>query len=1085
MKKYILKSLVVGISCFLCPNIFSQTITLVSDNATLNQIVCVNTPIIEIKYDLSNDITSVTVEGLPSGVTHDFNATYHTLTINGTPTDIGNTSFNITTSGGAYSLYANGIINVEELNLPTTFDGFSCSNENITFEYPSNPAYTYTWSHNGSGNLINYNSGSNPEYAPSKNDEGTTVKFTVSLTNSCGTDSKDFNYSILKTPSFTGNLTTNPNATVQLIGSESTGYTWTSSILDTATISNTGLVTGVGIGKTTITYELTHLVNNGTTSTTCQFSQILSVVQLITPTITGNLTICSGSSSQLVGSENPKAENPWVSSNTSIATVSSTGLVLGLSQGSVVITYTNSTGGSASANVSINTTPTVSINTPTICSGSSATLVATPSITGGTYLWGGNETTQNIIVTPSTNTNYSVTYSYNSCTSSTANTVVTVNPIPTVSAGADITVCSGSTITLTGSGADTYSWSNSITNGVSFTPVLGSTSYELTGTSNFCSATDVVVVTVNEKPNLMINNPAPVCEPATIDITTSAITSGSTGNGILTYWTDANCLNSLGSPNSIINSGPIFIKSTLGQCFDIKPITVSINKYPIITNPGNQTICDSLELTTISGINLSGNEKYYNNSQANYGVQISSPIKSNQIVWIYDESGSCSDEESFEITIIKTPKLTSPGNQTVCDSYTLPTITGINLTGNQKYYNKSQAENGIQITGPITTSQIIWMYDSIKACANERDFEVIITPSPVLKITNPASVDYPATIDITLAGVTQGSSGNGTLTYWINPESSVELVNPTEISMSGTYFIKSTDGNCSDTNFVTVTINKKDIPTKLLSAYVLPTGVSNNGFCDGKAEVVITSGTAPYTYLFSDNSTTSSTLNLCPGLKSVRVTDANNDTLNLEFIISSPDNVTSTDNLKDSTIVNKLVNKVVSNCIIDYTKIESAKINKYKILSKDSIEIEWKIYSGLSVIYVTNKYSTHVISTSGVYQFTLQIYCPNKTMGNFLTAYDQMYINIEEIDISSGLGIQEKSTNEQLIYPNPFNDYITIILDNQKVSEISITENTGKIIKSFTTKESEVTIKTDDLLPGFYILKIKNGNSIKSIKLSK
>ncbi len=1084
MKKYIFKSLFVGILCFLGSNIFSQTLTLVSDNATLNQSVCVNTPIIEIKYDVSTDITSVSVEGLPNGVTHDFNITSHILTINGTPTDIVNTTFTITTTGGVNSISAYGTINVEQLNLPSTIDGFKCSNENITFEYQSNPAYI--WSHNGNGNFVYNYSGSNPQYIPSKNDEGTNVKITVKLTNSCGTDSKDFNYSILKTPSFTGNLTTNPSATVQLIGSETTGFNWTSSIVDTATISSTGLVTGVGIGKTTITYELTHLDNAGATITTCQYSQILSVVQLITPTISGNNIICKGTTTQLTGSENAAINNPWLSSNTNVATVSSTGEVSAIGSGTTTITYTNSTNG--------NTTFALTVNGPN------------------------------------------------------------------VNAGPDQSICLGNSVVLNATGANSYSWNNSVVNGISFIPTLGTKTYTVTATENNCTATADVEVIVNLKPELVITNPTAVCSPSTVDITDIAVTSGSTSGGILSYWTESQCINILNNPNAIINSGPIFIKTTLGNCFDVKPVMVdikpspnitnpgnqiicdlyslpiisgtnlsgnvkyydnskanngiqllgpisknqilwiyddnngcnyetsfevTINKTPSITNPGNQTICDSLELPNISGVNLSGNQKYFDNSKANNGVQITKPINSNKTVWIYDESGSCSDEKSFEIKIIKTPKLTSPGNQIVCDSYNLPTISGINLTGNEKYYDKSQAEHGIQITGPIKSSQNVWMYDSIKACANEIGFEVTINTTPVLKITNPDKVDYPTKINITLAGVTEGSTGNGTLSYWINTESSIELINPSEISMSGTYFIKSTVGNCSDTNFVTVTINKKDIPTKLLSAYVVPTGVSNNGLCDGKAEVVITAGAAPYTYLFSDNLTTSSALNLCSGLKSVRVADANKDTLNLEFIIPSPENVKSTDNLKDSTVVDKLFNKVVSNCIIDYTKIDYAKINKYKILSKDSVEIEWQIYSGLTVISITNKYSIHVISTSGVYQFTLQIYCPNKMMGNFLTAYDQLYINVDEINNTSGLGIQEKSTNEYLIYPNPFNDYLTITLGNQKSSEISITDNTGKIMKSYTTNESEVTIKTDNLLPGFYILKIKNGSSIKSIKLLK
>ncbi|NDF60027.1 MAG: DUF1565 domain-containing protein, partial [Crocinitomicaceae bacterium] len=50
-------------------------------------------------------------------------------------------------------------------------------------------------------------------------------------------------------------------------------------------------------------------------------------------------TICQSSTLQLSGSGTPAASNPWVSSNTLIATISNTGLVKGLSGGEVTITY--------------------------------------------------------------------------------------------------------------------------------------------------------------------------------------------------------------------------------------------------------------------------------------------------------------------------------------------------------------------------------------------------------------------------------------------------------------------------------------------------------------------------------------------------------------------------------------------------------------------------------------------------------------------------------------------------------------------------------------------------------------------------
>ncbi len=78
------------------------------------------------------------------------------------------------------------------------------------------------------------------------------------------------------------------------------------------------------------------------------------------PTITGTLSVCAGSTTQLSGSGTPAASNPWASSNTGVATVGNTGLVTGVSGGTSVITYTNSTGCSNTATVTVNATASTS-----------------------------------------------------------------------------------------------------------------------------------------------------------------------------------------------------------------------------------------------------------------------------------------------------------------------------------------------------------------------------------------------------------------------------------------------------------------------------------------------------------------------------------------------------------------------------------------------------------------------------------------------------------------------------------------------------------------------------------------------------
>lgn len=74
---------------------------------------------------------------------------------------------------------------------------------------------------------------------------------------------------------------------------------------------------------------------------------------------------------------------------------------------------------------------------------------------------------------------------------------VSMNGLPNIYAGSDQTICEGNTVTLNGSGGSFYNWSGGITNGIPFTPTLGTTNYIVTGTDSLtCSNSDTVSVTV-------------------------------------------------------------------------------------------------------------------------------------------------------------------------------------------------------------------------------------------------------------------------------------------------------------------------------------------------------------------------------------------------------------------------------------------------------------------------------------------------------------------------------------------------------------------------------------------------------------
>jgi gliding motility-associated-like protein len=117
----------------------------------------------------------------------------------------------------------------------------------------------------------------------------------------------------------------------------------------------------------------------------------------------------------------------------------------------------------AQATVNVLNKPSVQLQNESICPGESATLVAIPSASGGTFIWSpGGETTPTLTVSPKQTSQYSVTYAIGQCESAPATSTVNVKSSPTADFIATPNVFSGYSETVqfinNSVGADSYTW---------------------------------------------------------------------------------------------------------------------------------------------------------------------------------------------------------------------------------------------------------------------------------------------------------------------------------------------------------------------------------------------------------------------------------------------------------------------------------------------------------------------------------------------------------------------------------------------------------------------------------------------------
>ncbi|MCF8276815.1 MAG: gliding motility-associated C-terminal domain-containing protein [Flavobacteriales bacterium] len=212
-----------------------------------------------------------------------------------------------------------------------------------------------------------------------------------------------------------------------------------------------------------------------------------------------------------------------------------------------------------------------------------------------TYMAAGQETTLTPQVCPNAATTYTLTASDDAgCVTVTDNVSITIDQnccdpqTPPIQGPTPLCQnATGNVYSVTNTPGSTYAWT--VPAGATITAGQGTNSITVSFGTSGGQITVVETINCGDGPaitfdvvvdpaqTLVVTNPAAVCQPGTVDLTSAAVTAGSTGGGALTYWTDAGATNALANPAAVATSGTYYIQAGSGSCSDIQPVSVTVN----------------------------------------------------------------------------------------------------------------------------------------------------------------------------------------------------------------------------------------------------------------------------------------------------------------------------------------------------------------------------------------------------------------------------------------------------------------------------------------------------------------------------
>jgi hypothetical protein len=295
-----------------------------------------------------------------------------------------------------------------------------------------------------------------------------------------------------------------------------------------------------------------------------------------------------------------------------------------------------------------------------VCALNPATLTASGATT---YSWSTSQTGSAVIVGPASTTVYSVTGMSGNCIGNTVITVAT-NPNPTLNISATSSlVCEGDPVTITVSGADSYTWIPSTLSGTS--AVVNPTApslYQVSGTNSLgCTSNISQIVLTNPLPTVTaVSNPTMICVGATATITAGGA--------------DSYSLNSVAAAAAVSTVNPLTssVYTITGRfnstgCQSTKTVALSVFQASLPVS-ASSSVCLGSAVTLTAG---TATNYQWSNGSIFSAITVTPSSSTLYTVSATTQSNSlnCPVSNSVFVTVLPNPSVTASASRTFACRY--------------------------------------------------------------------------------------------------------------------------------------------------------------------------------------------------------------------------------------------------------------------------------------------------------------------------------------------------------------------------------------------------------------------------------